>query len=110
MSDAPGPSKDQYAVFLAQAMGALNWAHQQAPGGLTILPPEITKIQREKVAGPNKRPATMTIIIPDKLAAQLKSEDPEETAGILYVCHVHKDLVQYAAQRAESKIVLPGEH
>lgn len=97
------PVEQQLEMAMRQAVELISWVSNNYPGMMTLMPPLITNVKREKAKGPNKRPASIEIQVPEALARQIKSED--EDVGVLYLVHIRPEVLD----RASSKIVLPGE-
>lgn len=91
--------------FMVEALRLIEYCVKNYPDSITILPPTISKVKREKKNsnGSIVRPATVEIVVPDRVAAKLKSE---ESKDIMYITWIREEVLE----RAESGVVLPGEH
>lgn len=95
-------------AFTATAVKMLDYARAHYPDHLTVVPPVILRVRRERVMKASKtgpvrvKPASMTVQIPDQIAARLKSEANKD---ILLLMHIPEAVME----RANSRIILPGE-
>ena len=91
------------------ALQLIDYTLKNSPESLSIIPPTVTKVTRQKTLekGRNGHPgrirlATMTIAIPDEVARKLKVDEDADAIMIIHIRDA-KDLIE----TANSPIVRP---